>query len=273
MIPRQVAIVSQTSNIDIRELCIVSAALERQATRDFGPIWGIAPTVDPFVDLSDVPAGYWPIVIRDDIKAPGAAGFHEDTQGHPFSLVQYSSTWSLTCSHECLEMLADPFGSRLVPGDAPEAAGGARVEYLLEVCDPCEDVGFAYTVNKVLVSDFYTPRFFDPTTGPVRYDFTGSIHTPRTVLNNGYISWYNPADDHWHQLTCFGGVELLKDLGKLSRRDGSPRAQIDAATTVEQLVDGADADPGVASRRAETQNALTDRAKRLQREIDDIAGA
>ena len=35
------------------------------------------------------------------------------------------------------------------------------MEFLVEVCDPCEVPALGYTVNGVRVSDFYTPRYFD----------------------------------------------------------------------------------------------------------------
>jgi len=38
------------------------------------------------------------------------------------------------------------------------------VEFLVEVADPPEDPQFGYTVNGFLVSDFLTPRFYDPVT-------------------------------------------------------------------------------------------------------------
>jgi hypothetical protein len=166
-------------------------------------------------------------------------------------------------------MLADPWGSRLVPGPAPAAAGVRRVEYLLEVCDPCEDERFAYTVNDILVSDFYTPHFFDPVSGAGRYDFTGAIHEPRQVLENGYISWHDPADGHWRQLTNFGGEQKIRDLGQLDRREGSPREQIDRNTEVPQLVEGATLSAEQTERRAQSKGAQHHRAARLVEEIDE----
>ena len=85
-----------------------------------------------------------------------AAGVHLDKKGQPFSLVEAGNSWSLTASHGVLEMLADPFGNRLIAGPSPKSGQG-RVEFLVEVCDPSEDSANAYTVNDVLVSDFYTP--------------------------------------------------------------------------------------------------------------------
>jgi hypothetical protein len=161
MLNRNLALVADTKKITPSQLTKIAAALQKQATRDFGPLWDVQANVSGFARLQDVPTDYWPVIVRDDIKTPGAAGVHEDKNRQPFALVQFSDAWSLTASHETLEMLADPFGNRLVAGKSPKRAQG-RVNFLVEVCDPSEDQQFAYTVNGVTVSDFYTPHFFDP---------------------------------------------------------------------------------------------------------------
>jgi hypothetical protein len=52
-----------------------------------------------------------------------------------------------------------------------------RVEFLVEACDPSEAAEFGYTIDNLLVSDFYTPRYFDPVqSDSVRYSFTGRSH-------------------------------------------------------------------------------------------------
>ncbi len=240
MLLSQVALVSEVSDISASDLALVSAALQKQATRDFGPIWGIPSTLDSFARLEDVPLGYWPIVVMTDIHTPGAGGVHLDQQGQPFALVQYSNTWSLTASHECLEMLADPFGNRLVAGPSIMPNQG-RVEYLAEVCDPCEDASFAYTVNGVMVSDFITPHYYDPVTSAgVQYSFSGAIKGPRQVLQGGYLSWHDPASDHWWQAVFFGAEQEFRDLGAITQRTGSLRETIDGMTPHPQLVKGLD---------------------------------
>src|SRR5262249_60797197 len=84
-------------------------------------------------------------------------------------------------------MLADPFGNRVVAAQSVKPGQG-RVRYLVEVCDPSEDTQYGYTVNGLLVSDFYTPHFFDPVKNTaVRYSFTGAITAPRTLLRGGYL--------------------------------------------------------------------------------------
>jgi hypothetical protein len=130
-----------------------------------------------------------------------------------------------------LEMLADPFGNRLVAGRSPKRAQG-RVEFLVEVCDPSEAEEFAYTVNDILVSDFYTPRFFDPTRADgVRYSFTGAIPAPRQILRGGYISWHELASDHWWQQIWFGQRKEYRDLGVFDAAAGqSLRSWVDGQT-------------------------------------------
>src|SRR5262249_43354933 len=144
--------------VDFGEVSAVSAAIQKQLIRDFGPIWNVDATIDPFVKLEDVPLGYWRILVVDTFAKGGQ---HRDRNGQPFALVAAGSSWSLVASHEALEMLADPFSSRLVSGDSLIESQG-RVEYLVEVCDPCQGDDFAYHVDGILVSDFYTPNYFDP---------------------------------------------------------------------------------------------------------------
>jgi hypothetical protein len=193
---RQIALVSESNSVGLPDVTRVSAALQKQVTRDLAPIWDVSATVDAFAKLEDVPLGYWPIMIRDNIGFR-AAGIHLDKDGQPFALVTAGDDWSLTASHETLEMLVDPFGNRVIAGDSPKSDQG-RVEFLVEICDPSESAEFGYTVNGVLVSDFYTPAYFDPIQAPgVRYSFTGALTEPRQVVSGGYLSWHDLVSDHW----------------------------------------------------------------------------
>lgn len=206
-LPIHLALTTNGVTVPAAELDRVAAALAKQVLRDFGPIWQISATIDAFANLDDVPVDYWPIILQKNVQ--GAAGYHEDENGQPFALIEFDREWSLTASHECLEMLADPFGRRLRAGKVPEQAIATgvkpgRVTFLVEVCDPSEDIQFAYQVNGVTVSDFYTPVYFDPVVAPgVRYSFTGAIDGPRKVLEGGYISWREPVSGHWFQLRMF----------------------------------------------------------------------
>ncbi|MGZ5047424.1 MAG: hypothetical protein ACXWF0_09310 [Usitatibacter sp.] len=227
MLMRHVALVSEKSSVTMRELSGVAAALQKQAGRDLGPIWNIEATVTAFERLEDLPLDYWPVVIQDDIGDPQAAGYHEDKNGQPFALIQYSQGWTLTASHEVLEMLVDPFGRRLVAGQSPIAKQG-RVRFLVEVCDPSEAEGNAYHVNGVLVSDFYTPHYFDPVkSAGVRYSFTNAITEPKQVLKGGYLSWYDSETKSWWQRSWFGTKPSDQELKGFQARNGNLREALD----------------------------------------------
>ena len=279
MLNKNLALVSETKQITASELTKVAAALQKQATRDFGPIWNTQANVSAFTRLEDVPTDYWPVIVQDDINTPGAAGVHEDKNGQPFALVQYDADWSLTASHETLEMLGDPFGNRLVAGTSPKAKQG-RVNFLVEVCDPSEDRPFAYTVNGVTVSDFYTPHFFDPVTSPgVRYSFSGAITKPRHILRGGYLSWVVPATNEWFQQVWFNTAKpVYRSLGVLSGKiTGSLRSNIDrlTPTPLETIKPAA----GSAARLAacasfdDVSAASAGRADSLRRQIKQIKAA
>lgn len=237
---RQLALVSESNQIPSGDVMKVSAAVQKQASRDLGPIWDVTATVDAFDKLEDVPAGYWPIIVMDDINVQGAAGIHEDRDGQPFALVTASAdldTWSLTTSHEAFEMLVDPSGNRIMAGDSPKRDQG-RVSFLVEVCDPCEASDFAYSVNGVLVSDFYTPHFFDPMKAAgVRYSFTGALTEPRQVLRGGYLSWQDAASGHWWQEVWFSGNQpSFRDLGAINQKaSGNARSSIDRETMTDTM--------------------------------------
>jgi len=272
MLIRQVALVSDDADVPTSEILRVASALQKQVTRDFAPFWKVRATVDGFASLEAVPLGYWPVVVVADVQ--GAAGFHTDQNGQPFALVEAGSSWSLTASHETLEMLADPFGSRVVAGPSP-MPGQGRVEFLVEVCDPSEDDAFAYTANDVLVSDFYTPRYFDPVRQDgVRYSFNGKLTEPRQVLRGGYLSWHDPVTDHWFQETFFGAEPEFRDLGVLARENGSLREMIDALTPQTRRLSTLEAaNPHLASAitaAGSSDEASSARAESLRAQIEGL---
>src|SRR5262249_61493195 len=77
MLPINLALVSEVAGHDQSDVSRVAASLQRQATRDFGPLWDVSATLDAFPRLEDVPVGYWPIIVETDINTPGAAGGHQ----------------------------------------------------------------------------------------------------------------------------------------------------------------------------------------------------
>jgi hypothetical protein len=216
---QHIALVPEVAGINASELARVSAALQKQVIRDLAPIWQVTATVDAFPHLEDVPVGYWPIILAFG-ELGSDEGVHCDRKGQPYALIEMCPSWSLTASHVCIEMLIDPYGNRTVVGPSPRSDQGS-VEFLVDICDPCEDARYGYTVNDVLVSDFCTPEFLAQIpSGKERYSFTGAIEAPYQVLPGGRLSWYEPAGNRWWQRNHFGGAARDTDLGFIERRGG-----------------------------------------------------
>jgi hypothetical protein len=226
-----VALVSMIRDVTLANLAAVSAAIQKQVSRDFGPMWNVEATVDAFDKLEDVPIGYWHVLLQDELPN-SAAGLHKrDDNKQPFALVALTTNWPVFMSHEVLEMLVDPQGTLTRAGNSLKSGQG-RVEYLIEVCDPCQASEFAYTVNSVMVSDFYTPQYFDPLKSRgVRYSFSGQVRGPREVLDGGYLSWFDPETRHLFQLQVDGKKKPIHDRGEVPFAMESLRAFSDSVST------------------------------------------
>jgi hypothetical protein len=226
-----IALVSMTDEVSLAQLAPVSAAIQKQISRDFGPIWNVDATVDAFDKLEDVPVGYWHVLLQDAVPN-GAAGLHKrDDNKQPFALVALTNNWPVFMSHEVLEMAVDPQGTLTRAGNSLKTGQG-RVEYLIEVCDPCQASKFAYSVNSVMVSDFYTPHYFDPVkSNGVPYSFTGAVKGPHEVLDGGYLSWFDPQTRHLFQFQVDGNKTTIVDRGEIPFDAESLRAFSDRVST------------------------------------------
>ncbi|MGO9958392.1 MAG: hypothetical protein ACLP50_20900 [Solirubrobacteraceae bacterium] len=196
--------------VKLDDLLHVAAALQIQIVRDLSPLWGVSGVVAAFTDLTQVPPGYVPLALVPTGTIPlHRYGFHFVAGGRPAALIECREDWSLLASHELMELLCDPWGSRTAPGrslgdqkqeltsetSVVEGVDGqvryqdqGQVEYLVEVCDPCQHS--TYTINGVLLSDFVTPQYYEPfKTGGARYSFAGRVKAPFQLLDGGYITW------------------------------------------------------------------------------------
>jgi phosphatidylserine/phosphatidylglycerophosphate/cardiolipin synthase-like enzyme len=204
----------------------VAQALNIQVYRDLAPLWNVSGTVAALETADNLDPGIWPVYIVDEVPS-GTTGFHLTQHNQPYAVILSGSTWSLSASHEVLEMFVDPSGNRMVPASAVQIIenevqdADGKVEYLVEVCDPAEDAEYAYLIDDVLVSDFYTPNYFDPAgTSAARYSFSGRISRPRQVLPNGYLTWFDPQTNMLKQVRHFGAPEIVT-LGKAEPGGGS----------------------------------------------------
>ena len=213
-----------------RDLTRATAAFQTQITRDLRPLWHVDATVSAFTSIDDVPLGHWVIFLKESIGGDDQLGFHLDSHNQPYALVAYDKSWTLSLSHEILEILVDPSGNRLIAGPSVDPKHPHhRVRYLLELCDPCEDSAYAYTIDGIVVSDFITPHYHDPQdTSGARYSFTGALRSPRDVLPGGYLTWEDPVLGEWYQLNLIKR-RAIKKLGPIENAR-SLRAHVNRLT-------------------------------------------
>lgn len=204
----KVAVINASSVLTDAEVAAVVPALQTQVTRDFAPAWGVAADIR-FVPAGGKPAaGEWWLVVLDNSDAAGALGYHDLTdQGLPLSKVfagsdqTYGVEWTVTASHELLEMLVDPNINLTVFDQGPL---GARL-YAYEVCDACEADDFGYKIDGQLMSDFVLPAWFESFRAPgsALFDFQNKIDTPFKLLRGGYIGVNDIASGMgWMQATA-----------------------------------------------------------------------
>ena len=183
-------------------------ALQAQVHNDFAPAWGVDADLVFVPKGSQPPAGAWWLTILDNSDQAGALGYHDLTdRGLPLGKVfagtdiQYGSQWTVTASHELLEMLGDPDINLAAYVDQPN--GGMRL-YAYEVCDACEADQFAYKTDGVLVTDFVYPAWFESfrKAGSTQFDRQGRINEPFQLLSGGYIGIFDcPSGNGWTQIT------------------------------------------------------------------------
>jgi hypothetical protein len=198
----------------------VARALQIQVVRDFEPIWNESAHVS-VADSANVPAGASPIRIVD---RSAELGVHSEENGRASAIVRATSDWTVTASHELLEMLVDPEGNRTIEGrDIDPDHRGRRVEYLVEVCDPCQV--YDYTVGTVPVSNFVTQEYFREESSAGKVDFLGRLTSPLQVPKGCQLSWWDVQYRSWHQWQANGRVVRdapTADAG--SRRDDRDQA-------------------------------------------------
>jgi hypothetical protein len=236
MMPTRVALfpydedVARTSGF-LNELMLVTSALQIQVSRDVAPFWNVSAVVSAFSSIDLIPDGYLPIGITSGSLPLNRSGFHYTEAGQPSALIEYCGDWSSSASHELIEMLCDPSGTKTVTarslGDQKNDAGGSpvianvagpyqeqgQVAYVMEVCDPVEQS--TYTIGTVNVSDFVTPDFYGPLQPPdsfTRYSFTERVTAPLEILEGGYITWASRGPNAY----------VFQAFGKRGRKRGGP---------------------------------------------------
>jgi hypothetical protein len=206
----KVAIVNESTLVTNADAQRCVQALQIQVDRDFSGIWGIDAALQFLPSGSALDPDMWELVILDNSDQANALGYHELSQnGFPLgkifvgSDIEAGTQWTVTASHELLEMLADPWINTV----AEINNGDGTIDfYAYEVCDACEADNFGYSIDikdggsPVLVSDFVTPEWFQPGWPNKTFDEQAHISQALEILSGGYISIFKSTGGGWTQV-------------------------------------------------------------------------
>lgn len=242
----RVSIINASTVLTDAEIGGAIPALQMQVNRDFAPVWGIDADLI-FVPSGKSPgAGTWWLTVLDNSDQAGALGYHDVTsEGLPLGKVFAKSDldngyeWTVTFSHELLEMLGDPDINLSALVQSGKTSG---VLYAYEVCDACEDDQFGYSLNGVLVSDFVYPSWFESfwQSGQAQFDHQSKIDSPFKLLSGGYIGIFDiSAGTGWHQITAENApctYQMRPRLGSRRERRRIPRDQWVASRVFSNMI-------------------------------------
>jgi hypothetical protein len=185
-------------------------AVNRQIAEDFNPNWSMGADLrlegaigkDP--DDAKLPElkGDAIIYLWNGVDVDDAIGYHEaNAAGTPFGFVftelakELKEPWTVTFSHEALELIGDPEANLLVAGPHPEDSK-KEVFHWYEMCDAVQDE--TYKIDGVAVSNFVLPLYFTQFAEVGgRNDFLGRLTKGKALQSfsinpGGYIGFYNP---------------------------------------------------------------------------------
>src|SRR5262245_13325360 len=194
-------------------------AINRQLAEDFAPFCRFAAQLRlegktghrgktrSSIDPADM-RGDAILYVRDVVRITDAEGFHDrHFSGIPYAIVflelsrKLKENWTVTLSHEALELTGDPENNLLVQGPHPKKRG-VQVFHWFEMCDAVQNE--TYKIDNVAVSNFVLPLYFtssDERGG--RNDFLGTASKEGKTLRSfsvnvgGYIGFFDPSEnDH-----------------------------------------------------------------------------
>ena len=179
--------------INDEEIKRMVAAVQRQVTEDFQPVWGTGAQLLFAERKEDVPVHAYQIVIYEtakDAEDKDFLGYHYSPEGYPVANIfldadiQEDKTISDTLSHEVLEMIVDP--SCNLYAYRPSDVGRPERIYFYEVCDAVQCKH--YEIDGVSVCDFVYPEWFENNwkQGSRKFDHGGYLDHPFHVLKECY---------------------------------------------------------------------------------------
>jgi hypothetical protein len=189
----EISVINESKLITDRDVIRAVTAVQRQVAEHFYPTWGINCNLT-FYDRTQVPPGdAWLIAILDDTTQADYLGYHDQTdEGMPLGKVfvqdaeTFGDSWTVTFSHEVLEMLADPDINLCA---TIETRRDGLILYAYEVCDAVQADAAGYEMDGVRVSNFQLPEWFEAwrRKGSVQFDWVKHTRSPLELLAGGYM--------------------------------------------------------------------------------------
>jgi hypothetical protein len=198
------------SAIPDEELERALRAINRQIEGDFAPYWSMAAllrlegrsTARPELQRPPDLRGDAIIYLWDELNIADALGYHDaNNQGIPYGFVfteiarEINEPWTVTLSHEALELIGDPSANVLAAGPHPSDPE-KLVFHWYEMCDAVQ--AEHYPIDGVEVSNFVLPLYFTVDNEPGgRNDFLnrpapGGPLRSFGIKPGGYVGFYDP---------------------------------------------------------------------------------
>src|SRR6478752_3774453 len=229
------------SKIDDTELHQAVRAVNRQIREDFEPYWSFGATLrleghstgkPDKIQLPDM-RGDAILYVWDQVDVEGALGYHDaNARGIPYGFVftqlsaELNEDWTVTLSHEALELTADPLVNLLVAGPHPQE--DRTVFHWFEMSDAVQNE--TYKIDGLSVSNFVLPLYFTPSAeAGSRNDFLGTskggLPLPSFGVNpGGYIGFFDPKEDKHVTFAVRGDPVARKRLAAKSQFSTGRRA-------------------------------------------------
>jgi hypothetical protein len=228
----KIVILNHSTVVSDAEVRDATHAMQKQLSNDFGLAWGISAHVSFYPKNKPVPPKTSQLIILDTSDDADALGYHDLTDdGYPLGKVfaksdlDYGASWTVTLSHELLEMLVDPSINLVVSADD---ARGNTIFYAYEVCDAVEADEDGYTIDGVQVSNFVLPAYFETFHKPgTKYDFLGLLQGCVPAMRpGGYLSLLRPGSAKgWTQISARENQAPRPRVGSRRERRRTPKEQ------------------------------------------------
>lgn len=231
-----------TGQLSDEEVQFAIRAINRQIKEDFEPYWSLGATLrlegksgkqpkeeDPTDMRGDAVLYLW-----DDMNVDNALGFHDrNHHGIPFGFVftklskELGENWTVTLSHEALELIADPEVNLLVMGPHPNKPK-KTVFHWYEMCDAVQ--AESYMVDGVEVSNFLLPLYFTREAEPGgRNDFLGREYKGKSIQSfgvnpGGYIGFFDPETNSHETFSMRGDAIAAKRLALKGKAKAARRS-------------------------------------------------